>query len=170
VQPDNLASDDTAAGWIDDYDHDGSADGELNADPGEVAVWLNDETIADGGYHNPADEDPVGMAVGLPDVGSASVGDSASVHGDWDTASSTYPDEAVRPSTEEIAAARATLAAAGVDMHESDPSVAPVSGMGTDDLKELDENMKSSAEDAALLSDIASQQHQINMGIIGNMR
>jgi hypothetical protein len=88
-----------------------------------------------------------------------------------DNDSSMYPDEAVRPSAEEIAATKATLSAAGMDAsdlnHETD-SPQPGSSLSSDDLKKVEE-MKEDAEDE-LLSKMLSMTDPTNTGIITNIR
>jgi len=81
-------------------------------------------------------------------------------------ASSEDLDEAVRPSQAEIEHARQVLAAG----ERSGELESGGSGQSADDLKDVQEDMQQTAEDAATLSNIASVRHQTAMGIIGNMR
>jgi hypothetical protein len=100
--------------------------------------------------------------------GSHLVGDNAA-----DAGSLTYPDEALRPSAQDIADAKATLVAGGLDVSDVRPesgSLPAASSLSSDDLEKLDEDSKGDAEDAQLLSNIRAMKHQTNMGIIGNIR
>jgi hypothetical protein len=159
IEPEDLSTDELLARVIGEHDeYDGQLASTAAEQPGSVDGDLYDDEFS--GY--PDD----GMGPNPGDSYSSSVEETA---GDG---SSGYP-EGARPSAEEIAAARETLAAAGVDVSGGNPEPEPSgsgSGMDTDDLEAVQDNLYSGAEDAALLSNIAAMDHNTQMGIIGNMR
>jgi hypothetical protein len=96
--------------------------------------------------------------------------DSGAADGD---PAATHAGAELTPTAEEIAAARATLTAAGIDVPDAaEPAddAPDADTMSTEDLRKLEEKMQDNSENAALLSNIATSRHQTAMGIIGNIR
>lgn len=132
----------------DEHTHTGDTGDHQGMDPGAADYTDGGVPVAPHGYHDPADE-----LIAPPH--------------DYQDGGDPLTDAAT-PSPEEIEAAKATLRAAGADDDvDEEPDG---TDMSTDEIRALQDKMQDNAEDAQMLSNIASMQHNTAMGIIGNMR